>query len=85
MRLRARRRAVPAARPALADEMLGASVKCLAHLGAEAAVRQSNGVTRNGLPVEPGGAGGGHLMGEVQIGAHRECDAPFAVRVVEGP
>jgi len=64
--------------------MLGAPVHGVAHFGAEAAAQRRR-LAGDILPVEPGGAGHGHLPLDVEVGAHRDRHAALAARVVDFP
>ena len=59
----------------LFNQMLRAGVHRLANLGAESTAAERDGLTRNGLPIEPGGAGRRHLMFDGKVGAHGERHA----------
>jgi len=65
------------------DQMLGATLHRLLHLGAEAAFGESDGRAGDILPVQPSGAGRRDLMVDVEIGANSQRDAALSACVVE--
>lgn len=62
---------------ALLDQMFGAPVHRVAHLGAESATAKRHGLAGYRLPIEPGRAGRGDLGRDVEIRADGKRDTPL--------
>ncbi len=69
----------------LLDQVLHAPLHRLAHLGAETGLRQRRRTAGHRLAVEPGGAAGGDLGADIEIGANSQRNPARALRILVRP
>src|SRR5690606_28619826 len=67
----------------LLDQVPGAAIHRVLHLGSETASAERNRIAGNVLPVEPGGAVRGDLPLDVEIGADGERNTPLPTSIIE--